>query len=179
MRASPVQGRNKDEKKALRHLESAAATEHVDALFLLGLLHVEGIGTRKNPGKGLEYLKQAAERGHVHATFSAADLVNRGAVIAASALLQRRDVKKHQDEILHWMDLAARHGDAKIKGDMNRLRPQVAGIFDRMNTPPAYRPREIKVCPQRKVCYVDRFSGARNSCHSYVDYWNDCNTSSR
>ncbi|MCR9180644.1 MAG: hypothetical protein NXH71_10495 [Erythrobacteraceae bacterium] len=126
---------NKDEKKVLRHLESAAATEHVDALFLLGLLHVEGIGTRKNPGKGLEYLKQAAERGHVHATFSAADLVNRGAgakadynlayrlgrnlvdqgevvgtVIAASALLQRRDVKKHQDEILHWMDLPAAQG---------------------------------------------------------------------
>lgn len=194
----------KDDAKAIAHLQAAAAAEHVDALFLLGLVHVEGIGTRKNPGKGLEYLKQAAERGHVHATFSAADLVNRGAgvkadynlayrlgrnlvdqgevvgaVIAASALLQRRDVKKHQDEILHWMDLAAQHGDAKIKGDMNRMRPQVASIFDRMNAPPAYRPREIKVCPRRKVCYVDRFTGANNSCHTYVDYWNDCNTTPR
>lgn len=168
---------------------------------MLGLMHAEGIGTRKDPAKGLGFLKQAAERGHVYATFQAADMVNRGvgvkadydlayrlgrnlvdqgevvgAVVAASSLLQRKDVKKHQNEILHWMDFAQSHGDAKIKGDMARFRPQVAGIFDRMNAPPAYRPREIRVCPQRKVCYVDRFSGARNSCHTYTDYWNDCNT---
>ena len=191
----------KDEAKALRHFEAAAQQEHVDALFMAGLMHVEGMGTRKNPAKGLDYLRQAAERGHVHATYSAANIVNLGqgvkadydlayrlgrnlvdqgevvgAVIAASALLQRRDVKKHQDEILHWMDVALRHGDAKIKADMNRFRPQIVGIFDRMNAPPAYRPREIKVCQKRTVCYTDRFSGARNSCHTYVDYWSDCNT---
>ncbi|WP_172449852.1 tetratricopeptide repeat protein [Porphyrobacter sp. HT-58-2] len=187
--------------KALEHLEAAAKTEHVDALFMLGLIHAEGIGTKKDAKKALEYFKQAAERGHVHATFSAADLVNRGAgvkadyglayrlgrnlvdqgevvgaVIAASALLQRKDVKKHQNEILHWMAFAETHGDAKIKGDMARFRPQVVSIFDRMNAPPAYRPTERRVCPQRKVCYVDRTTGARNSCHTYTDYWNDCNT---
>lgn len=191
----------KDEAKAIEHFQIAAKTEHVDALFMLGLMHVEGLGIRKNPAKGLEYLKQAAERGHVHATFSAADLVNRGAgvksdynlayrlgrnlvdqgevvgaVIAASALLQRSDVKKHQDEILHWMKFAETHGDTKIRSDISRFRPQVVSIFDRMNAPPAYRPREIRICPQRKVCYVDRSTGARNSCHTYVDYWNDCNT---
>ncbi len=191
----------KDEAAAIAHFQTAAKAEHVDALFMLGLMHVEGMGIRKDPAKGLAYLKQAAERGHVHATFSAADLVNRGAgvkvdhdlayrlgrnlvdqgevvgaVIAASALLQRKDVKKHQDEILHWMKIAETHGDAKIRADMGRFRPQVVSIFDRMNAPPAYRPREIRVCPQRKVCYVDRSTGARNSCHTYVDYWNDCNT---
>jgi TPR repeat protein len=191
----------KDEGKAMEHFGIAARTEHVDALFMLGLMHTEGIGTKKDPKKGLEYLKQAAERGHVHATYSAANVVNTGAgvkadydlayrlgrnliadgevvgaVIAASALLQRKDVKKHQDEILHWMDFAQKHGDTKIKGDMARFRPQVVGIFDRMNAPPAYKPREVRICPQRKVCYVDRFSGARNSCHTYTDYWNDCNT---
>lgn len=189
-----------DEATAIRYLTSAAQAEHVDAMFTLGLLHAEGIGTRKDPRKGLEYYKQAAERGHVYATFSAADMVNRGAgvkadydlayrlgrnlvdqgevvgaVLAASALLQRKDVKKHQAEILHWMDIAQTHGDAKIKGDMARFRPQVTSIFDRMNAPPPYTPREVRVCPQRRVCYVDRSTGARNSCHTYTDYWNDCN----
>jgi uncharacterized protein len=194
----------KDEAKALAHFETAAQQEHVDALFMAGLMHVEGMGTRKDAAKGLDYLRQAAERGHVHATYSAANIVNLGqgvkadhdlayrlgrnlvdqgevvgAVIAASALLQRRDVKKHQDEILHWMGVAQRHGDAKIKADMNRFRPKIVAIFDRMNAPPAYRPREIKVCKKRTVCYTDRFTGARNSCHTYVDYWSDCNTTPR
>lgn len=191
----------KDEAKAIEHFAAAAKSEHVDALFMLGLMYSDGIGTGKDPKKGLEYLKQAAERGHVHAAFSAAgfvangigvkrdiDLAYRlgrsliadgevvGAVIAASALLQRKDVKQHQDEVLHWMDFAQKHGDAKIKADMARFRPQVVGIFDRMNAPPAYTPRERRVCPQRKVCYVDRSTGARNSCHTYTDYWNDCNS---
>ena len=191
----------KDEAKAIEHFLIAAKSEHVDALFMLGLIHTEGMGTKKDPRKGLEYLKQAAERGHVHATFTAANMVNTGAgvkadydlayrlgrnlvdqgevvgaVIAASALLQRKDVKQHQAEILHWMDFAQKHGDAKIKADIARFRPQVTSIFDKMNALPAYTPRERRICPQRKICYVDRFSGARNSCHTYTDYWNDCNS---
>ena len=201
LRMQPSKLGPKDEGKAMEHFLSAAKTEHVDALFMLGLMHSEGIGTKKDPKKGLEYLKQAAERGHVHATFSAASMVNNGlgvkrdpdlayrlgrtliadgevvgAVIAASALLQRKDVKQHQSEILHWLDFAQKHGDAKTKAEMSRFRPQVASIFKDMNAPPAYKPREIRVCPQRKVCYVDRSTGARNSCHTYTDYWNDCNT---
>jgi len=189
----------KDEAQALRHFTSAAEAGHVDGLFMAGLFHIEGIATPKNAKKGLEYFRQASEGGHVYATFFAADAFNMGkgvkadhdraynlarnlfddgyvvgAVIAASALLQRRDVKNHQDEILHWMDIAQRHGDAQIKEGMNRLRPQVVDVFDRMNAPPAYVPRERNlVCAKKTTCLVDSRSGLR-SCTTNTDYWNGC-----
>ena len=101
-----------------------------------------------------------------------------GAVIAASALLQRRDVRKHEDEVLYWMDMAIQHGDAKIRADMSRMRPQVAQIYQKMKAPPAYKPRERKLCGLKTVCYVDRVT-ARRSCTTNVDYWSDCNTDPR
>ncbi len=189
----------KDEAQGLRHFIAGAAADHVDAQFMAGLFHVEGIATAKNPKKGLEYLRRASEGGHVYATYYAADMVNlgkgvkadpdiayrlgrnlvdegyvAGAIIAASALLQRRDVKQHQNEILHWMDTALRHGDGKVKADMNRLRPQVVNLFDRMNAPPAYVPKERNlVCSKRTTCLVDSRSGLR-SCTTNTDYWNGC-----
>ncbi len=185
---------------AVRHLQTAANTGHVDAIFMLGLLTAEGdVGIAKNPAKGLDYLRQAAAKGHVHATYSAASMVLMGtgvkadldlaydlgrnlvdngevvgAGIAASALLQRRDVKKHQDEILHWMAIARQHGDAKIRADMDKFRPQVQSLFNRMNATPAYVPRERNlVCGKRTTCLVDSRTGLR-SCTTNTDYWNGC-----
>lgn len=189
----------KDETAALRHFLAGAAANHVDALFMAGLFHVEGVATRADAREGLEYLRRASEGGHVYATYYAANMANlgkgvkadhdlayrlgrnlvddgyvAGAIIAASALLQRRDVKQHQDEILHWMDTALRHGDANVQADMNRFRPQVVDLFGRMNAPPAYVPKERNlVCSQRTTCLVDSRSGLR-SCTTNTDYWNGC-----
>ncbi len=189
----------KNEAQALRHFTAGAQAGHVDAQFMAGLFHVEGVATPKDPKKGLEFLRRASEGGHVYATYYAADMLNMGkgvkadhdqayklarnlvdegyvagAVIAASALLQRRDVKQHQDEILHWMDTALRHGDDKIKANINQVRPKVVSVFNRMNAPPAYVPRERNlVCGQRTTCLVDSRSGLR-SCTTNTDYWNGC-----
>ena len=189
----------KNETAALRHFEAAAAAGHVDALMMAGLYHVEGVATPVNGNKGFDYLRRAAEGGQVFATYYAANMVFNGtgvkkdhdlayrlarnlvdegyvggAIIAASTLLQRRDVKQHQDEILHWMDIALRHGDAKVQADMNRIRPQVVSLFNRMNAPPAYVPRERNlVCGKRTTCLVDSRSGLR-SCTTNTDYWNGC-----
>lgn len=189
----------KNDTEGLRHFTAAAAAGHVDAQFMAGLYHVEGIATRKDPKKGLEYLRRASEGGHVYATYFVADMVNMGkgvkadhdlayklarnlvdegyvagAVIAASALLQRRDVKQHQDEILHWMDTALQHGDDNIKANMNKFRPQVVNVFNRMNAPPAYVPRERNlVCDKKTTCLVDSRTGLR-SCTTNTDYWNGC-----
>jgi len=189
----------KDEAQGLRHFLAAAKADHVDAQFMAGLYYVEGVATPVDAKKGLEYLRRASEGGHVYATYYAANMVNlgqgvkadydlayrlgrnlvdegyvAGAIIAASALLQRRDVKQHQDEILHWMDTALRHGDAKVQAEMNRFRPQVVSVFNRMNAPPAYVPRERNlVCDKRTTCLVDSRTGLR-SCTTNTDYWNGC-----
>jgi len=87
-------------------------------------------------------------------------------------------VCKHENEVLYWTYLAIQHGDAKIRADMNRMRPQVAQIFQQMKAPPAYKPRERKLCGLKTVCYVDRLT-ARRSGTTNVDCWSDCNTDPR
>lgn len=189
-----------DMAAALRHHTAAAEGGHVDGMFMTGLFTASGTGTRADGAKGLAWLRKAAEAGHVHATYSAAgmvlmgqgvkqdlDLAYRlgrnlvdhgevvGAAIIASALLQRRDVRKHEAEVLHYMDMATRHGDEKIRADMEKFRPQVADIYKRMKERPVYQPPERKVCGTKTVCYVNRYTGNRD-CSTNVDYWSDCNT---
>lgn len=189
-----------DYASALPLLEDAAAAGHVDALFLSGNYYYDGtLGAKKDKKKAFEYYRQAAERGHVYAAYMAAYMANDGdgvktdhqlayrlarnlsaqgevvgAVIAASALLQMKDAKDHEDEVLYWMDLAIRDGDDEIRGQLSELRPQVVAAYQRANAPPEYAPRVWKACPMKTVCMVDRFSGAQISCTTNKDYWNDC-----
>lgn len=180
-------------------IETAAKAGHSDALNLLGSMHMAGLGTKKNEKVGFDYLSRAAANGHVFATFLAAkmavdgtgvkkdpNLAYRlarnladqgevsGAVLVVSALLQQKNNDEHEKEVLYWMDVAIRDGDTKVKAEIGKLRPQVVAIYKRLKAPPEYRPRVRKVCPMKTVCYVSRYSGARQSCTTNKDYWNDC-----
>jgi TPR repeat protein len=188
-----------DYASALPLLESAAKAGHVDALFLAGNYYYDGsLGVKKDSAKAFTYFTQAAERGHVYATYMAANMANDGAgvktdhalayrlarnladqgevigsVIAASALLQMKDAKDREDEVLYWMDTAIRDGDDKIRGQVSEMRPRVVAAFNRANAPPEYHPRVWKACPMKTTCLVDTISG-RRECTTNKDYWNDC-----
>ncbi|RYD55906.1 MAG: sel1 repeat family protein [Sphingomonadales bacterium] len=188
-----------DYTAGLPFIQSAAKSGHVDAMFMLGSMYVAGLGTRKNPRLAFDYLAKAAERGHVMATFLAAKMANEGdgikkdynlayrlarnladqgevsgAILAASALLQQKNAGDNENEVLYWMDVAARDGDDKVRAEIAKFRPQVVAAYKRYNAPPEYHPRVRKQCPTKTVCLVDRFSGARQSCITNKDYWNDC-----
>lgn len=180
-------------------IEAAAKAGHVDALFLAGNYYLDGsLGVKKDKAKSFDYFSQAAQRGHVYATYLAAYMANDGdgvktdhalayrlarnlsqqgevvgAVIAASALLQMKDAKDREDEVLYWMDVAIRDGDTKIRDQVSKMRPQVVAAFKRANAPPEYQPRVWKACPMKTTCLVDTISG-RQECTTNKDYWNDC-----
>jgi TPR repeat protein len=188
-----------DYATALPLLESAARAGHVDALFLAGNYYYDGsLGVKKDSARAFTYFTQAAERGHVYATYMAANMANDGAgvktdhvlayrlarnladqgevvgsVIAASALLQMKDAKDREDEVLYWMDTAIRDGDDKIRSQVSEFRPRVVAAFNRANAPPEYHPRVWKACPMKTTCLVDSVKGIRQ-CTTNKDYWNDC-----
>lgn len=194
-------GKPDDYASGLPLIEQAAASGHLDALFQAGNIHAAGLGTKKDSRKAFDYYRRAAERGHVFAAYQTAVMANDGdgvkkdhalayrlarnladqgevvgAVIAASALLQMKDVKEHEEEVLYWMDVAMHDGDESIRSEMAKYRPQVQAAYQRLKAPPEYRPRARKVCPKKTVCYVNQFTGAQQSCTTNVDYWNDCDT---
>lgn len=192
-------GTKLDWKGAYPFFEGAAKAGHVDGIFLLGQYAYDGVLGKKNPKLAFAYYRQAAERGHVYATYMAAwqagngegtktdhvlayrlarNLADQGetaagAVLAASALLQQKNVKEHENEVLYWMDLAIREGDDKIKAEISKFRPQVVALYQKLKAPPEYRPRERKVCPMKTVCVVNHFSGLQQ-CTTNKDYWSDC-----
>jgi TPR repeat protein len=188
-----------DYATALPLIEAAAKAGHVDALFLAGNYYYDGsLGVKKDGAKAFTYFTQAAERGHIYAAYMAATMANDGtgvktdhalayrlarnlaeqgevvgSVIAASALLQMKDAKDREDEVLYWMDTAIRQGDPKIREQIGALRPQVVAAFKRANAPPEYHPRVWKACPMKTTCYVNS-SGLQYNCTTNKDYWNDC-----
>lgn len=187
-----------DYASALPLIEKAAQTGHVDALFQTGNFYSDGISVKADKKKAFGYYSKAAERGHVYATYLAAYMANSGegtkedhvlayrlarnladqgevvgAVIAASALLQQKNAKQHENEVLYWMDVAIRDGDQKIRTEVGKFRPQVVAAYQRAKAPPEYRPRVRKPCPMKTVCLVNRFTGVQQ-CTTNKDYWNDC-----
>jgi TPR repeat protein len=188
-----------DYATALPLLEAAAKSGHVDAQFLAGNYYYDGsLGVKKDGPKAFSYFSQAAERGHVYAAYMAATMANDGtgvkkdhelayrlarnladqgevvgSVIAASALLQMKGAKDREDEVLYWMDTAIRDGDAKIRGQVQEMRPKVVAAFQRANAPPEYHPRVWKACPMKTVCNVTS-GGLQWGCTTNKDYWNDC-----
>jgi TPR repeat protein len=188
----------KDYKTALPLIEGAAQQGHVDALFMAANFYKDGIANAKDSKKALDYYRQAAEQGHAYAAIMAFYMVQDGegvpkdmklayrlarnladqgepigAVLAASALLQQKNAKDNEDEVLYWMDVATRDGDAAIREKVGAMRPQVVAAFERANAPPEYVPPVRKACPMKTVCYVDRFSGLQD-CHTNTDFWSDC-----
>jgi TPR repeat protein len=193
-------GTKLDWKGALPWFEGAAKAGHVDGIFFLGQYDYDGILGKKNHKRALTYYQQAAERGHVYATYMAAWLVNSGeggvkkdhllayrlarnlaeqgepaagAVLAASALLQQKNVKEHEDEVLYWMDLAVREGDEKVSAEVGKFRPQVVSLYKKLKAPPEYRPRPFKACGTKTVCLVNQFTRVQQ-CTTNKDYWSDC-----
>ncbi len=187
-----------DYASALPLIEQAAQAGHVDALFAAGNFHKEGIAGKADKKKAFDDYRQAAERGHLYAAIMAFYMIQDGegtrkdfglayriarnladqgeaygAVLTASALLQQRSAKENENEVLYWMDVAIRDGDAKIKAEVGKLRPRVVAAYQRANAPPEYQPRVRKQCPMKTVCLVNHFSGLQ-SCTTNKDYWNDC-----
>ena len=191
-------GKPQDYAGGLPPLLKAADAGHIDALFQAGSIYASGLGTKKDLAKAFAMFRLAAERGHVFATYIAAQMANEGygvkkdhalayrlgrnlaeagepagAIFASSALLQMKDVKANQDEILYWIDMAIRQGDDSVKAQISPLRPKVVALFNKMNAPPEYRPRERKACPMKTVCTVNHYSGLQQ-CTTNKDYWSDC-----
>lgn len=191
-------GTKGDWKCALPHLEGAAKGGHVDAIFLIGQVHYDGGVGKKNHKLAFDYYRQAAERGHVYATYMAAWQANNGegtkkdhvlayrlarnlaeqgepaagAVLAASALVYQHK-PENENEVLYWMDMAIREGDAKVSETISKLRPQVVAHYKKLNAPPEYKPRAWKACPMKTVCLVNQFTRMQ-SCTTNKDYWSDC-----
>ncbi|MEI9927944.1 MAG: tetratricopeptide repeat protein [Sphingomonas sp.] len=190
----------KDYATALPLVEAAAAQGHVDAQFMAANFYKDGIANKKDPKKALDYYRQAAEQGHPYAAIMAFYMVQDGAgvpkdlnlayrlarnlagqgeaigaVLSASALLQQKNAKDNEDEVLYWMDIAIRDGDAAIREQVSKMRPRVVAAFDRANAPPEYHPPVHKACPMKTVCFVDHYSGLQE-CHTNKDYWNDCDS---
>ena len=158
----------KDYAAALPLMEEAAALGHPDAAFQAANFYASGTGTKKNPKKAFEYYAKAAELGHVYAAYLAAWMANDGdgvkkdhalayrlgrnladqgqpvgAVLAASALLQMKDAKEHENEVLYWLDVAIRDGDGEMRKQVETLRPQVVAAYQRAKAPPEYHPRVL------------------------------------
>jgi hypothetical protein len=122
----------------------------------------DGEGTPKDFNLAYRLARNLADRGEAY-----------GAVLSASALLQQKNAKDHEDEVLYWIDVAIRDGDDHIQTEVGKLRPQVVAAFSRAKAPPEYHPRVRKLCPLKRTCLVDRISGLQ-SCTTNIDYWNDC-----
>jgi TPR repeat protein len=193
-------GGKADYAAALPLIEAAAKANHPDALFQAGNFYKAGLGARTDKKKAFAYYQAAAERGHIYGAIMAyymiqdgegtakdfnlayrlaRNLADRGevygAVMSAGALLQQKNAKDHEEEVLYWMDVAIRDGDQRIQSEVGKLRPRVVAAFSRAKAPPEYQPRRRKLCPLKRVCYVNSFSGLQ-SCTTNVDYWNDCDT---
>ena len=178
-------------------LDAAAAQGHVDALFMAGNFYKDGIANAKDSKKALDYYRQAAEQGHAYAAILAFYMVQDGDGVpkdmklayrlarnladqgepigagrAASALLQQKNAKDNEDEVLYWMDVAMRDGDASIREKVGEFRPKVVAAFERAKAPPEYVPPVRKECPMKTVCFVDHYSGLQD-CHTNKDYCND------
>lgn len=192
-------GGKPDHKSALPFIEKAADAGHLDAKWLAGSIYYRGAAGRADKKRAFDLFRSAAENGHLGAAIMTYTMIQEGdgtakdqqlayriarniadqgevygGIMAASALLQQKNAKANEVETLYWLDWATARGDAKIKGEIAKLRPQVAAAFKTANAPPEYRPRVRKVCPMKTVCYVNRFSGAQQSCTTNKDYYNDC-----
>lgn len=191
-------GTKQDFKGAAPFMERAAKAGHVDAMMFVALMQYEGALGRKDHKAAFTGFSEAAARGHVYATYMAAWMANNGegtkkdhklayrlarnlagqgeraagAVIAASALMYD-NARKNEDEVRYWMDEAQRTGDAKVAGEIAKLRPQVAAFYTKLKAPPAYTPKPWKACGTKTVCLVNS-SGVRTSCTTNKDYWSDC-----
>ncbi|MES2986481.1 MAG: tetratricopeptide repeat protein [Pseudomonadota bacterium] len=192
-------GKPQDYAGGIPPLLKAADAGHVDAQFQAGTVYANGIGTKKDVAKAFGYFRKAAEQGHVFATYLAAQMANEGvgtkkdpalayrlgrnladqgevagAIFAASAIMKMKDYKTRGDEVLYWMDMASRDGDAQIKETVGKLRPQVVSFYERVTAPPpAYRPPPRKACPMKTVCIQNHYSGIQQ-CTTNKDYWSDC-----
>ncbi|HEY0148364.1 MAG TPA: tetratricopeptide repeat protein [Allosphingosinicella sp.] len=191
-------GKAQDYASALPLMEAAAKSGHLDAIFQTANFYHAGLGTKADPKRAFPLYQEAASRGHIYAAIVAFDMINEGkgtkkdfnlayrlgrnladrgqvygAVMAAGALLQQKNVKSHENEVLYWMDVAMRDGDESIRTKIGPLRQQVVSAYARAKAPPEYRPRVRKLCPLKRTCIVNHYSGLQ-SCTTNVDYWNDC-----
>ena len=92
----------KDPKQALKYYEQAAASGHVEAAYIAGVMYVENFNIRPNSSRSAALLKQAAEGGHASAQADYGLLVYQGAGAARS-----------ETEAAKWFEKSARGGDVE------------------------------------------------------------------
>ena len=188
----------KDQATAYTLIKRAADAGHIDATYRSGIYLMNGIGTRQDNRAAYAAFQSAAGNGHLYATIMAWDMLNNGngvkqnwdeayrlsrvvaaqgevygAVMAASSLLQGKRPQDHEDEVLYWIDLALRNGDANIRNNLGPMREKVVAAFHKANAPPQYVPRVYRACPMKTVCLVDHYSGLQQ-CTTNKDFWHDC-----
>ena len=96
------EGNEPDMKTALKWYEAAAKAKNPQALFRMGVFHLDGLGPiEKNEKKAAEYFYESAKMGYAQAQYNLASLFAEG-----------RGVMKDDAAALFWYLQAAKNGDA-------------------------------------------------------------------
>lgn len=96
-------GFERDERRAFQHMQAAAMIDKPKngwALWRLGMMHLNGIGTPKNPEEAYRWVTRAAEKGSVSGMTSRAVMLATGEGVA-----------KNPVEARTWYERAARSGE--------------------------------------------------------------------
>ncbi|MBK8596736.1 MAG: sel1 repeat family protein [Holophagales bacterium] len=105
----------RDYREARRWFELAARWGHGEALSMLGLMALHGLGGRRDAGKAVELCRQAAERGYARAETGMGRLCWDGEAVpedrAAAMEWWRRAARQKDAEAQLWL------GNALIRGD--------------------------------------------------------------
>lgn len=96
-------------KKAHQYLKQAADANYVDALYLLALLHEEGIGCDKSPIDSMTYYTKAAEAGHASAQYKLGEFYE-GIV-----------EEGHNEKALMWYEKAAKQQHIEARLALGRI----------------------------------------------------------
>ena len=95
------------EKTSVELLEDAAELDHSHCMFLLGIAHVKGEGTCKDPERAVYWWRKAAHTGHAQAQY------NLGAAYANGFGVEKNAAAAH-----HWWRLAALNGHDYAAADL-------------------------------------------------------------
>lgn len=109
-------GRKQDIPKAIRLLESAAASGDVESMAVLGQLYA-GDALKRNMPESVRWLTMAAERGHVDSQLNLGNILARGIGVRADYVGACR-----------WLTKAADSGDAEAQYHLATLHRDGLGV---------------------------------------------------
>ena len=96
---SPMFSDDDEFKKGLKYLKKAAAHGYGNAEYILGLIHFNGVGAKRDKKKGFELLVRAAAHGVVNAYYAVGMIYEMGL-----------NGKKDTEKSLYWLEKAEQYG---------------------------------------------------------------------